>query len=134
LLSAAAGRLHGVLQHEGAEKSGHETITAEQDAWTSLSQLAAEYGTIAQAAEHDRFVKAVACSGLDPEQAEAVADGESFGSLVAQLHRAHTRPGIKWGPLVGLAVVVVYASVSSAPPTSASAIGVPDADTAARSR
>ena len=50
--------LHGVLQHEGAERSAHETITTEQDAWTSIGQLAAEYETIAQAAQHDRFAAA----------------------------------------------------------------------------
>ena len=45
----------GVLQHEGAEKSAHETITAEQEKWSSIAQLAAEYETIAQAAQHQRF-------------------------------------------------------------------------------
>ncbi|HIW30812.1 MAG TPA: relaxase domain-containing protein, partial [Candidatus Luteococcus avicola] len=48
--------LYGVLQHIGAELSAHETITAEQDRWGSIAQLAAEYDTIAQAAQHDRWV------------------------------------------------------------------------------
>ena len=54
----ATGRsvLFGVLQHIGAELSAHETITAEQDAWASIAQLAAEYETIAAAAQHDRWV------------------------------------------------------------------------------
>ncbi|MFF0973783.1 UNVERIFIED_CONTAM: conjugal transfer protein, partial [Kocuria sp. CPCC 205295] len=48
----ATGRsvLFGVLQHSGAEVSAHETITAEQDQWGSIAQLAAEYETIAAAA------------------------------------------------------------------------------------
>ena len=42
--------LTGVLQHVGAELSAHETITAEQEQWSSIAQLAAEYETIAAAA------------------------------------------------------------------------------------
>ncbi|WP_188893451.1 MobF family relaxase [Microlunatus endophyticus] len=79
--------LYGVLQHEGAEKSAHETIEAEQEKWSSIGQLAAEYETIAQAAQHQRFATAVATSGLADEQARAVVAGESFGALVAQLRR-----------------------------------------------
>jgi conjugative relaxase-like TrwC/TraI family protein len=76
-----------ILQHEGAERSAHETIASEQDAWTSIAQLAAEYETIAQAAQHDRFATAIADSGLDAEQVQAITGGESFGALVAQLRR-----------------------------------------------
>jgi len=79
--------LHSVLQHEGAERSAHETIATEQDAWTSIAQLAAEYETIAQAAQHDRYAATVYSSGLDTEQAQAITGAESFGSLVAQLRR-----------------------------------------------
>ena len=79
--------LYGVLQHQGAEKSAHETIEAEQEKWSSIAQLAAEYETIAQAAQRDRFAAAVASSDLADEQARVVVGGESFGSLVAQLRR-----------------------------------------------
>jgi hypothetical protein len=79
--------LYGVLQHEGAEKSAHETIEAEQEKWSSIAQLAAEYETIAQTAQRDRFASAVADSGLDTGHAAAVVGGDSFGSLVAQLRR-----------------------------------------------
>ncbi|MHB1568819.1 MAG: hypothetical protein ACYCXW_14195 [Solirubrobacteraceae bacterium] len=41
--------LHDILQRQGAERSAHETIADQQDAWTSISQLAAEYETIAVA-------------------------------------------------------------------------------------
>lgn len=77
--------LTAVLQHEGAERSAHETITIEQEAWTSIGQLAAEYETIAQTAQHDRFAATIAHSGLDDKQTEAVIRSESFGSLIAQL-------------------------------------------------
>ncbi len=79
--------LYGVLQHEGAEKSAHETIEAEQEKWSSIAQLAAEYETIAQTAQHQRFATAVAASGLDTDRATAVVCSESFGSLIAQLRR-----------------------------------------------
>ena len=79
--------LYGVLQHQGAEKSAHETIETEQEKWSSIAQLAAEYETIAQTAQHQRFASAVAQSGLPDEQAGAIFGGESFGSLVAQLRR-----------------------------------------------
>jgi hypothetical protein len=45
--ATARSVLFGVLQHVGAELSAHETITAEQDTWGSIAQLAAEYETIA---------------------------------------------------------------------------------------
>ncbi len=84
-LVTARSILTAVLQHQGGERSAHETITTEQDAWTSISQLAAEYETIAQAAQHDRYAATVARSGLAAAEVEAVVDSESFGSLVAQL-------------------------------------------------
>ncbi|MBK0330205.1 AAA family ATPase [Brachybacterium sp. MASK1Z-5] len=79
--------LYGVLQHVGAELSAHETITAEQEAWGSIAQLAAEYETIAQAAQHDRWAQLIRTSGLTDEQAETVIDSEAFGALTADLRR-----------------------------------------------
>ncbi len=79
--------LYGLLQHEGAEKSAHETIEAQQEKWSSIAQLAAEYETIAQAAQRDRFAKATARSVRADEQAAVVVSGESFRALVAQLRR-----------------------------------------------
>lgn len=80
--------LYGVLQHSGAELSAHETITAEQDWWGSIAQLAAEYETIAAAAQHDRWTTLVRGSGLTGEQAQAVIDSVAFGALTAELRRA----------------------------------------------
>ncbi|WP_460681936.1 hypothetical protein [Nesterenkonia populi] len=84
--------LYGVLQHSGAELSAHETITAEQETWGSIAQLAAEYETIAAAAQHDRWATLIRQSGLTNEQAE-----EAFGPLTAELRRAeanHHNPEI----------------------------------------
>ena len=86
----ATGRsvLFGVLQHVGAELSAHETITAEQEHWGSIAQLAAEYETIAAAAQRDRWATLIRASGLTSEQADAAIESEAFGALTAELRRA----------------------------------------------
>lgn len=86
----ATGRsvLYGVLQHSGAEVSAHETITAEQDHWGSIAQLAAEYETVAAAAQHDRWTTLTRTSGLTEDQADAVTGSVAFGALTAELRRA----------------------------------------------
>ncbi|MFS2282061.1 MobF family relaxase [Microbacterium sp. OR21] len=80
--------LYGVLQHVGAELSAHETITAEQEHWGSITQLAAEYETIAQAAQHDRWATLLAASGLTPEQVGDVLESDAYGALSAELRHA----------------------------------------------
>ncbi|MGP5291069.1 MobF family relaxase [Brachybacterium tyrofermentans] len=86
----ATGRsvLFGVLQHSGAEVSAHGTITAEQEQWGSIAQLAAEYETIAAAAQHDRWATLIRSSGFTADQAEAALGSEAFGALTAELRRA----------------------------------------------
>ena len=80
--------LYGVLQHIGAELSAHETIAAEQDRWGSIAQLAAEYDTIAQAAQHDRWATFLQASGLTVEQVEDVLASDAYGALSAELRHA----------------------------------------------
>ena len=86
----ATGRsvMAGILQHVGAELSAHETITAEQDAWGSIAQLAAEYETLAASAQHDRWVMLVRSSGLTDDQAEDAISSPAFGALTAELRQA----------------------------------------------
>ena len=86
--ATARSVLYGVLQHIGAELSAHETITAEQEAWGSVAQLAAEYETIAQAAQHDRFATLIRQSGLTQDEAEDAIQSDTFGALAAELRRA----------------------------------------------
>ena len=86
--ATARSVLYGVLQHSGAELSAHETIVAEQEQWGSIAQLAAEYETIAAAAQHDRWATLVRSSGLTDEQAESAIESEAFGPLAAELRRA----------------------------------------------
>lgn len=86
----ATGRsvLYGVLKHVSAELSAHETMEAEQETWGTIAQLAAEYETIAAAAQRDRWASLVRASGLSDEQADGVIDSDAFGPLTAELRRA----------------------------------------------
>lgn len=86
--ATARSVLFGVLQHGGAELSAHETITAEQEAWGSIAQLAAEYETIAAAAQHDRWAMLIRSSGLTDDQADDAIASPAFGALTAELRRA----------------------------------------------
>ncbi|OUZ06326.1 hypothetical protein BHE97_19205 [Aeromicrobium sp. PE09-221] len=84
----ARAALYGVLQHVGVELSAHETITLEHERWGSIAELAAEYETIAQAAQHDRWAALLAVSGLDSEQVDDVLASDAYGALSAELRRA----------------------------------------------
>lgn len=86
--ASARSILFGVLQHVGAELSAHETLAAQQDAWGSIAQLAAEYETIAAAAQHDRWSSLLRGSGLTHDQADTVICSDAFGPLGAELRRA----------------------------------------------
>ena len=86
--ATARSVLAGVLRHVGAERSAYETISTEQQAWTSIAQLAAEYETIAAAAQHDRWAALVHRSGLTAREAEAAVASDAFGPLTAELRRA----------------------------------------------
>ena len=80
--------LYGVLKHSGADLSAHQMIVEEQDKWSSIAQLAAEYETIAAVAQRDRWIRVVATSGLTDEQLDSVLGSDSFGPLTAELRRA----------------------------------------------
>jgi conjugative relaxase-like TrwC/TraI family protein len=86
--ATARSVLYGVLQHVGAEPSAHQAITAEQDRWGSIGQLAAEYETIAQEAQADRWHSLLAKSGLTGEQVEDVLASDAYGALSAELRNA----------------------------------------------
>lgn len=83
--------LYGVLQHLGGELSAHQMIVAEQERWSSVAQLAAEYETIGAVAQRDRWVAAIKKSGLTEAQVEQVLTSQSFGPLTAELRRAEAK-------------------------------------------
>lgn len=80
--------LYGVLQHIGGELSARQMIVAEQERWSSIAQLGAEYETIGAVAQRERWVTAIKNSGLADAQVEQVLSSESFGPLTAELRRA----------------------------------------------
>lgn len=80
--------LFGVLQHCGAELSAHQMIQVEQDRWTSIAQLTAEYETIAAVAQRNRWADLIRRSGLSEDQATTVIHSEAFGPLASELRRA----------------------------------------------
>jgi conjugative relaxase-like TrwC/TraI family protein len=80
--------LYGVLKHSGAEVSAHQTITEEHERWSSIAQLAAEYETIAAVAQRARWVSLLKGCGLTEAQLASVLESDSFGPLMAELHRA----------------------------------------------
>lgn len=88
--AGATGRsvLYGVLQHVGAELSAHEALVVEQETWGTIAQLAAEYETIAAAAQRDRWASLLRTSGLSDVEAAAAIESDAFGPLTAELRRA----------------------------------------------
>lgn len=86
--ATARSVLLGVLQHVGAEPSAHQAITIEQNRWGSISQLAAEYETIAQEAQADRWHTLLVKSGLRDEQVDNILTSDAYGALSAELRNA----------------------------------------------
>ncbi|QTE28572.1 MobF family relaxase [Pengzhenrongella sicca] len=89
----AVAVLTAVLQRSGSERSAHQTVAIEQNAWTGIAQLAAEYETIAADATRARYETIVrdALNGtgdLIAAEIDAVIASEAFGALAAQLRRA----------------------------------------------
>lgn len=80
--------LYGVLQHTVAELSAHQTISAEQERYSSTAQLAAEYETIAAVAQRQRWIELIEQCGLSEVDVEQVLASDSFGPLTAELRRA----------------------------------------------
>jgi hypothetical protein len=83
--------LGAVLANTGAEASAHETLRRAQhdaESWTSLQ---AEYETLAQAAQRDRWNALLGQSGLTAQQLEDVRSSDAQGPLVAAFRRAEAR-------------------------------------------
>jgi conjugative relaxase-like TrwC/TraI family protein len=83
----AATVLYSVLQHVGAELSAHQTRNVEQEIWTSIAQLVAEYEILAAHAQRGRWAAIIRASGLTADQADEVIDSGAFGPLASALRR-----------------------------------------------
>jgi conjugative relaxase-like TrwC/TraI family protein len=80
-----------VLGNVGADISVHATLANEMRTAESIPALAAEYLTIARAAQAARWDALIDRSGLTPEQAEQVRRSEAYGPLTAAFRNAEAR-------------------------------------------
>ena len=80
--------LFGVAKHSGADMSAHQMVVEEQERWSSIAQIAAEYETIAAVAQRDRWIRVVSTCGLTDEQLDSALGSDSFGPLTPELRGA----------------------------------------------
>jgi conjugative relaxase-like TrwC/TraI family protein len=90
-IRSARGVLAGVLANEGADLSAHETLRREHSNTEDFATLAAEYETLARAAQEERWSELLERSGLDLAQREQVRQSEAYGPLLAALRDAEAR-------------------------------------------
>jgi hypothetical protein len=83
--------LAGVLANEGADLSAHETMCSVQGRAEDFTVLAAEYETLACAAQEQRWEALLARSGFDPVQLAQVRGSEASGPLLAAIRDAEAR-------------------------------------------
>jgi len=83
--------LLGVLANVGAEASAHETLRREQREAEHLATLAAEYTTLAAAAQEERFQALLGHCGLRPDELASLRQSEARGPLFAALGEAEAR-------------------------------------------
>jgi conjugative relaxase-like TrwC/TraI family protein len=77
-----------VLASTGAETSAHETLRRAQHDAERWASLHAEYETLAQTAQRDRWNSILQQSGLSDQQLEEVRSSSAQGPLVAAFRRA----------------------------------------------
>ncbi len=80
--------LTGVLGNVGADVSAHAALAHEQRTAESIPTLAAEYLTIARAAQAARWDALIDRSGLTGEQVEQIRGSDAYGPLLAALRTA----------------------------------------------
>jgi conjugative relaxase-like TrwC/TraI family protein len=80
--------LAGIVRTVGAEKAATQVGHDERERWGSVAQLAAEYETLAAAAQRDRWTRLLHYSGLSARDADQVITAPAFGALTAELRRA----------------------------------------------
>jgi len=85
---SASEVLAGVLANEGAELSAHETLERTRRHTEDFSVLAAEYETLARAAQQQRWDDLLDRSGLEPGRLEQVRQSAAYGPLLAALRDA----------------------------------------------
>jgi hypothetical protein len=85
---SASEVLTGVLANEGADLSAHETLERAQLRAEDFGVLAAEYETLARAAQQQRWDDLLGRSELEPRRLEQVRQSPAYGPLLAALRDA----------------------------------------------
>jgi hypothetical protein len=80
--------LAGVLANEGRDLSAHEILERAQRHSEDFSVLAAEYETLARAAQRQRWDALLGRSGLGADRLEQVRQSPAYGPLLAALRDA----------------------------------------------
>ncbi|MGO8875277.1 MAG: MobF family relaxase [Acidimicrobiales bacterium] len=80
-----------VLANTGAESSAHETLRRAQGEFESWASLHAEYQTIAQAAQAERWNTLLEHSGLTDQQLQQVRSSGAHGPLLTAFRDADSR-------------------------------------------
>jgi hypothetical protein len=103
--------LLAVLANEGTEVSVHKTIRREQAEAEHMASLAAEYATLAAAAQEERWDALLLTCGLDSVELAAVHSSAARGALLAAFREAEAR-GLELS--VGLPRLVAARSLEDA--------------------
>lgn len=82
--------LTDVLARSGAEQTATETLSLAVSEHASLTQLIAEYETIAAHAQHDRWEALLASSGLSDAQVDRILDSDDRVQVEAALGRGES--------------------------------------------
>ncbi|GAB4087318.1 MobF family relaxase [Myceligenerans cantabricum] len=80
--------LTAIVNTSGAENAATQTRHDEHERYGSIAQLAAEYETLAAAAQHHRWKRLLQDSGLTPAEVDQIVTAPAFGALTAELRRA----------------------------------------------
>ncbi|MER7245819.1 MobF family relaxase [Kribbella sp. NPDC000426] len=80
--------LEDVLNDPGVEQSAHEVMRQELDNATRLDRLIPIHEHLCQLDAKNRYLPAIAASGLDPSDQAALQASPAYGPLIAELRRA----------------------------------------------
>jgi conjugative relaxase-like TrwC/TraI family protein len=83
--------LAGVLRNEGADVAAHDMIRRQQSEAEGVQRLSAEYVTLANLAQHERWDTLLARSGLTERDLAGVRASAAFGPLLAAFRDAEAR-------------------------------------------
>lgn len=80
--------LTAIINTSGAEKAATQVRRDERERYGTIAQLAAEYETLAAAAQRDRWTQLLHHTSLTPSDVDRVVTAPAFGALTAELRRA----------------------------------------------